>query len=280
MEQLLQLEDTPLLLFGGPYGNLQATEALKDKAQQLDISPANIICTGDVAAYCAQPNETIALLRKWGVHVLMGNCEESLAEDAADCGCGFEEGTQCRALSEGWYRFNRECILPQYKEWMASLPRRIDIVWLGKRFTVVHGGFGNINQFVFASSDTRTKSEQITSAQTDGIVAGHCGLPFSQIIDGSLWHNPGVIGMPANDGTPRVWFSLWFPQQGNIRIEHHSLEYDLQMAVLWMRQAGLADSYADAISTGLWPSMDILPLAERTQRGSPLKEHSLIFPAL
>ena len=273
----LPSEETPLLLFGGPYGNLQATEALRRQAQQLGIAPGNIICTGDVAAYCAQPNETIALLREWGVRVLMGNCEESLAEDAADCGCGFAEGTQCRVLSDNWYRYNRDSIQPQHKEWMATLPHRIDFTYLGKRFTVVHGGFEQINQFVFASTGSSIKSAQLSAAQADGIIAGHCGLPFTDIIDGRLWHNPGVIGMPANDGTPRVWYSLWTPCQGRIQIEHRSLLYDAQQAAQIMRRAGLKNGYADALTSGLWPSMDVLPATERARRGQAIEESQLWF---
>jgi len=32
--------------------------------------------------------------------------------------------------------------------------------------------------------------------------------------------------MPANDGTPRVWFSLLLPTAEGLRIEHPALEYD------------------------------------------------------
>ena len=37
----------------------------------------------------------------------------------------------------------------------------------------------------------------------DGVIGGHCGLPFTKVVGDRLWHNPGAIGMPANDGTPR-----------------------------------------------------------------------------
>ena len=47
----------------------------------------------------------------------------------------------------------------------------------------------------------QVKAQDLFLGGVDGLVAGHCGLPFTQTIDGRLWHNPGVIGMPANDGT-------------------------------------------------------------------------------
>ena len=82
----LGILEGPLLLFGGPYSNLQATRALKGHAERLGIPPSHIICTGDAVAYFAKPNETVELLREWGVNVLMGNCEESLGWVSDDCG--------------------------------------------------------------------------------------------------------------------------------------------------------------------------------------------------
>ena len=47
--------DGPVLCFGGPYSNLQATQALFAEARRLGVPPGRIVCTGDVLAYCADP---------------------------------------------------------------------------------------------------------------------------------------------------------------------------------------------------------------------------------
>ena len=147
----LPVDCQTLLVFGGCYGNLQATEALIAKAHALGVSPRHVICTGDLVAYCAQPKETVQLLMDWGCHVLMGNCEESLAQDSEDCGCGFEEGTACAVLSDQWFKYSRNKVTAEQKSWMAQLPRTIRFKWAGKVFSVVHGSFDSINEFVFAS---------------------------------------------------------------------------------------------------------------------------------
>ena len=261
-----------LLFFGGPYSNLQATQALKSLADVLQIQASNIICTGDTVAYCAHPNETVALLREWGITVVMGNCEESLGWRAPDCGCGFEEGSACEVLSESWYRFANQNIEIENRDWMRSLPRIVRFSFHNKSFAVIHGGIQKINQFIFASTDSATKAQTIKDAKVDGIVAGHCGLPFTEQINGKLWHNPGVIGVPANDGTPRVWYSLWNTVQGKIHIEKRSLEYDANLTRANMLKAGLDNGYAQALMSGLWPSLDVLPNAERAQQGKTLNE--------
>ena len=41
----------PVLIFGGPYSNLLATQAMREAAASLNIPGENVICTGDVVAY-------------------------------------------------------------------------------------------------------------------------------------------------------------------------------------------------------------------------------------
>src|ERR1700739_432104 len=87
--------DGPALVFGGPYGNLQATAAVLAEAERRGIPPARVICTRDLVAYCAEPAATIDLVRRAGIRVVMGNCDEQLAQGAHDCGCGFPQGSTC-----------------------------------------------------------------------------------------------------------------------------------------------------------------------------------------
>jgi hypothetical protein len=91
--------DEPLMVFGGPYSNLEATRAVLDEATRLSISADRIICTGDVVAYGADAAATVDLVRDRVSHVVMGNCEENLAAGSDDCGCGFPTGSSCERLS-------------------------------------------------------------------------------------------------------------------------------------------------------------------------------------
>jgi len=83
--------------------------------------------------------------------------------------------------------------------------------------------------------------------------------------------------MPANDGTPRVWFSVLAPSDDGIAIEHHALGYDFPAAAEKMRQRGLFEGYADALETGLWPSCDILPPKELATRGRRLSPGAVFW---
>ena len=269
--------DGPLLVFGGPYSNLEATESLLAEARRSAIAPSHVVCTGDVVAYGADPQAVIDLVRESGIRVVMGNCEESLAAQAADCGCGFAEDSACAVLSGQWYNYADQRIDAASRAWMGGLPRRLDLALGGRRLAVVHGGVGEINRFLFAS-DTAALEAELAPCGADGVIAGHCGLPFTRVIGGRLWHNAGVVGMPANDGTPRVWFSLLTPRRDGILVEHHALAYDHAAAARKMRQAGLPEGYEAALETGLWPSCDVLTPAELPQRGIRLEPGAVLWP--
>ena len=65
--------DGTVLAFGGPYSNLEATEALIALAAKLGVPASRAVCTGDVVAYCADAQATTDRIRDWGCAVVMGN---------------------------------------------------------------------------------------------------------------------------------------------------------------------------------------------------------------
>lgn len=262
--------DGPALVFGGPYSNLDATAAVLAMAERWAIPARRIVCTGDVIAYCADPAGTLEMVRRAGIAVVQGNCEQRLGAAASDCGCGFAEGSACEALSRDWFAHASAAVTDGMRAWMAALPRRLDLVMNGLRLAVVHADIETDNRFLFASSPDEAKLGQLRLAGVDGVIAGHCGIPFTQVIDGRLWHNPGAVGMPANDGTPRVWCSVLTPHGEGLRIAHHAIGYDHEAAAAKMRRARLPEGYAATLESGLWPSLDVLPAAERRRTGIPL----------
>lgn len=264
----------PLLIFGGPYSNLAATKAIRHLAEQLQLPAERVICTGDIVAYCAEAEATTALIRQWGIPVVMGNCEESLATGALDCGCGFDANSSCSLLSVGWYAYARQQVSADACQWMGTLPRSIRFTLNGKRFQLVHGGVQGINRFLFAGSDDNAFAEQWAATDADVVIGGHCGIPFARRFSDSgrvrHWLNAGVIGMPANDGTPDGWFLLLSPEQDTVRVSWHRLVYPVAETQQAMLDVGLNTPYYQALASGLWPSLDVLPPGERAVAGQPL----------
>ncbi|MGJ8590955.1 MAG: metallophosphoesterase family protein [Aquaticitalea sp.] len=256
-----------VLLFGGVYSNLQALEKLKGIAESLNIPPENCICTGDIVGYCAQPEETVQLFKLWGAKSIVGNVEIQLREGAEDCGCDFREGSRCDGFSQLWYPFAQSKLSKNSLEFMATLPDHITFDYANKKVTVVHGSYDNISEFIFKSTPWKNKKPNFSVSNSEVIIAGHCGLPFYHQHENLLWLNPGVIGMPANDGTPSVWYAIMDDSYETLKFKHHQLEYNHKLTSNLMQNGLLPEEYARTIITGIWDNTENLPDAESGLQG-------------
>lgn len=252
-----------VLLFGGPYSNLRATEALLEQAQRRGIARERRICTGDAIGYAAEPAETFRLVVAES-HLVAGNCERQVGEGAADCGCGFEEGTACDALSKGWYPFAAAQFAEEERAVMRALPDICIFLHRGARHAVLHGGYTDISRFLWPDSPDEALAEEIAALEADvgrvdAVVAGHSGIAFQRRIGEKLWINAGAIGLPPHDGRPLTRYAIL--SDDGVRFER--LAYDHAAAAGAMRAAGLDQGYDRALETGIWPSEDVLPAALR-----------------
>ena len=268
----------PILVFGGPYSNLAATQAIKDMAEQLEIPPHHVICTGDIAAYCAEPEETALLLQEWGIPVIQGNCEEMLGKDLSTCDCGFDQCGTCDHLTNSWYLYSLTHLSEISKAWMASLPNQIWFRLGGLQCLVVHAGIRENTRPLYPSASAKQLKQELKMTPADIVIAGHSGLPFCHKVNQQLWINAGAIGLPANDGTPDGWFALLTPTSDGLNTELRRLPYNADKTRQAMIRAGLTTGYHTAIASGLWPSLEQLPQKEKDGTGQALDESKCTWP--
>lgn len=247
----------PVLVFGGPYSNIHATQAVLEEAEARD---ALAICTGDVVAYCARPVETIAAIRAAGCPVVAGNCEIQLGAAASDCGCGFDAGSTCDLLSKGWFAFADMWVGTDDRTWMAGLPDVVIFRHAEARYAVLHGCVSDVARFLWPTSSASALESEWDALEkevgtVDHVFAGHSGISFQRPLRRGIWINAGVIGMPPHDGSPKTAFAVLENGQTSL----HRLSYDFASAVRDMRAAGLTQGYHRALKSGYWPSEDILP---------------------
>ncbi len=259
-----------ILVFGGVYSNLQALETLQKVAEKEGISPDNIICTGDIVGYCAQPSECLDAIEKWGIHAIQGNVEENLLSGNDDCGCNFRGGGRCDIFSRQWFPFAASKMTKKNLAYLKTLPQTLDFQYANKHFRVLHGSANHISEFIFKSTDWAIKADNFTKTQADVILAGHCGLPFVDEKDGKIWLNSGVIGMPANDGETSVWYTILNDLNGELTYAFHRLEYDFKTAHALMLENKLPRSYAQTLLNGIWDNTEIMPETEAAQQGKTI----------
>jgi hypothetical protein len=76
--------------------------------------------------------------------------------------------------------------------------------------------------------------------------------------------------MPANDATPRIWYSVVTASGGTISIEHRALTGDHATAAA--KCAVRPTKSMPARRDCLWPNCDVLPKKEVRERGIRLKK--------
>jgi hypothetical protein len=77
-----------------------------------------------------------------------------------------------------------------------------------------------ISRFIFASAEHQDLADEIAATGCDGVIAGHCGIPFVRQVGPGVWINAGAMGMPAGDGTPRIWFAVLTPEAAGLPGRH------------------------------------------------------------
>ncbi|NOQ72408.1 MAG: metallophosphoesterase [Crocinitomix sp.] len=266
--------ESKLFLFGGCYSNLQATQGIKEIADKLGFTPDQIICTGDIVGYCAQPEETVQLIKNWGIKAIAGNVEVQLRTGEIDCGCNFDEGSRCDTFSRQWFPYAQQRLSPASLDWMQALPNSLQFTLNDKRYHVLHGGTDDISEFIFESTPVNRKLEIFEETGADNIIAGHCGIPFHHVMvdkngNEKNWINPGVIGMPANDGTARVWYGI-LDTVSDVYLQH-SFDYEHKKASDLMVENHLPKEYANTLITGIWDNCEILPTRETLLQGRAIE---------
>ena len=252
----------------------------------MGISPNNVICTGDTPGYCADPEACLDLVEAWGIHAIAGNVETNLVNGTDDCGCGFGDGSRCDMFAKLWYSFAAGHVSERNLKYMAGLPDILRFTYGGREVAVLHGSPNDQSEFVWASTSDEVKAGYRRQLGVDVIIGGHCGLPFVGDAPDDLntpdprhevlnakpqWINPGVIGMPANDGTPRTWFATLNADEGQLTVNFHELHYDHRAAKARMLDdRRLPVSYAATLTTGIWDNTEIMPPEDAAREGTPL----------
>ena len=136
---------------------------------------------------------------------------------------------------------------------------------------ILHGSFFNTSEFIFKSTPWKTKQDNFEATKSNVIIAGHSGLPFHQENKNNLWINPGVIGMPANDGSPKVWYAILDNKNDALSFSHHSFHYNHKLTSDLMKENMLPKEYAQTIISGIWDNTEILPTHESSLQGIKIK---------
>ncbi|MGB3491451.1 MAG: hypothetical protein WBA57_01900 [Elainellaceae cyanobacterium] len=268
--QRIQIPDScdHIALCGGPYSNFGAVEAFLGATESCDYR----FCLGDIGGFGPLPNRTIEQLRDNGVICLQGNYDHAVGYGERDCGCGYSDAGD-RHFAQISYDYTYAHTDGQHRDWMRSLPRLIRLEWRDRAFLLCHGSPVQVNEFVWESETGDAQIQAyLEQFQVDAICGTHTGIPWLRHVDRpthgrGFWLNVGVLGRPAHEGKPHVYYS---------RIDFHAddaepspqllpLVYDVASVIEVMQQEGLPQEFQQSLKQGVWTTCaSVLPRAEQS----------------
>lgn len=252
-----------IAVFGGVYNNHLALAAVLAAAERRGAEA--IYCLGDLGGFGPNPEKVRPLLEAAGVRTIQGNYEESLAAGRDDCNCGYTDPRD-NHFARLSYDYTAARCSAGFRAWMGALPRRRRVRVGGRELLLVHGSPRRVNEFLFRSTSPVAFLEALLDQErADGLLCTHTGLHWRRRLpSGRDAVNVGVIGRPANDGDPRVWWAMIAAGEGELAVELLPLAYDHPALAAEMRSEKLPEEFVETTLTGWWTTcLEILPPKER-----------------
>ena len=237
------------------HANLEALDACLADATAHGYD--RTIVLGDLVGYGPNPNEVIERVKGLDpIGLIRGNHDK--------VACGLEQPDGFNAVARRAAIWTREHLTPEYRSWLAALPKGPAIV--DDMIQICHGSPLDEDTYLFDELDAvrALKVSQrplclfghthypITFALTDGRV-DTIGGPHS--LDGPLLVqegskyllNPGSVGQPR-DGDPRAAYAI--ADTTARRVDLYRLHYPIETTQAKVMNAGLPEVLAQRLAVG------------------------------
>jgi diadenosine tetraphosphatase ApaH/serine/threonine PP2A family protein phosphatase len=239
----------PFLIVSDIHGNREALEAvLADARGDYD----RIVCLGDLTGYGADPNFIVDWARANVSAIVRGNHDKVCA--------GLESLYSYRPAARAAAEWSLHALSPENRTYLERLPRG-PLPYEG--FDLVHGSPLDEDEYLMTTADITTIRHQIESWLTffghthiqGGFLMARGGIKTvdpHRALDLERHYtylvNPGSVGQPR-DGDPQAAYAIYFPLDRVV--EFRRVAYDAEAAAEKIRAAGLPDSLASRLLTGV-----------------------------
>jgi len=214
-----------ITVFGDIHGNLAALEAVFADMDARGLT--NRYCLGDLVGYGTFPNEVVSLIRERGIPTLMGNYDQGVGNNSADCGCAYktEEDRRRGELSIAWTNAH---IDDAHRPFLRALPAHIPLEMDELKVLLVHGSPRKVNEYLYEDRPTDYFERIMDAAQADVLVCGHTHLPYHKVLpSGRHVINAGSVGKPK-DHDPRACYITLTVTGRDVHVEFIRVPYDVE----------------------------------------------------
>lgn len=168
--------------------------------ERLDLD--GCLCLGDVAQGGAQPAESLARLRRLGCRAVIGNSDAFLLEVPVDSP---EPVTEQHLEVRDW---TLSRLAGEDLAFMASFEPLVETtVGASTRVIACHGSPRSFDDVLLPWSD-EAALEPFKGVDADLLAGGHTHIQWSRQIGGTLFVNPGSVGLAYDHHQPEHDFLL------------------------------------------------------------------------
>lgn len=239
----------PYLIVSDIHGNREALEAVLADARGLHD---RIVCLGDLAGYGADPNYAVEWARSNVAAIVRGNHDKVCA--------GLESLYSYRPAARLAAEWSLHALSAENRAYLERLPRG-PLPYEG--FDLVHGSPLDEDEYLMTNADVETIRREI---ETPLSFFGHTHLQGGFLIarngvkaidphralelehDYTYLVNPGSVGQPR-DADPRAAYAIYSPRDRVV--EFRRVAYDVALAAEKIRAAGLPETLASRLLTGV-----------------------------
>lgn len=216
------------------HANLPALEAVMGELKGL--GPDRILCAGDLVGYNPFPNEVIEVVRKEGVHSILGNHDRAtLTGDVSY----FSENAMKSIL------WTRDVVTDASTGYLLTLPDRDELKFGKCRILLVHGSPRDNDEYVPAMD---AKDWPFNGLDADVLVMGHTHQQWADRFGKLIALNPGSVGQPR-DKDPRASFATLDTDTLEVRL--HRVKWDIERTAKAVIKAKLPKELALRLYDGL-----------------------------
>ncbi len=192
------------------HGNFDALSALPADYDELWV-------LGDLVNYGPEPREVVDFVMEKADIVIRGNHDQCLGYgDDPRCSAPF------RAMAEETRKFSDTILTATHKEYLRSLPERLEVKRSKSRFFLCHATPSDpLYEYRKAESDQWL--HDCIQLGADVILVGHTHLPFVRSFNRQTVVNPGSLGQPKT-GKPNACYAVWENGQVSLRSYPYAVE--------------------------------------------------------
>lgn len=234
-----------IAVFSDVHGNVHALQAVLSNIETQRVD--RVICLGDLVGYGAFPNEVIQLIHTRGIATIMGNYDDGVGYDRADCGCAYRTPNE-RERGHQSLRWTRDTVTTENKCFLRRLALRLDMQLFGCKLAFVHGSPRRINEYMNEDRPAASFERSLDAAQADILVCGHTHLPYHKTFGQRHVVNVGSVGKPKH-GDPRACYTV-IEINGGFTVVFQYVAYDYEAAAAAVEASGMPVEFAEALRAG------------------------------